>query len=500
MYSAFKIQVGHNHELFSYFDSLCFNAKNLYNVTNYYVRQVYTALKAKKINENQKLVLKEIDENLDKMNEVRLKSYGKALEKAKKSHKSSVVKEPKLVLFERPNQEKSMIWYEFTEALFKVMKQVDYKSLPAQANQQTMKKVFDDWKSFFNALKAYGNSPEKFLGIPRIPKYKPKNGRATCYLTDQITEIKEGNYLKLPGTKLQLHIGKVGLTAGKLQQVRIIPSYGRYEVELIFKSDDNEKAIKRTEMEKNLFVFKPKNVMGVDLGVDNLATIVDNMGNQPLLIKGKWLKSINQYYNKLRARYVSIIRNGMQKHEGAYTTERLTNLDRKRNNRTKDFLHKCSSNLVLVAQERKIDTIVIGKNEGWKREVDMKKSDKQTFIGIPFSTFIEMVRYKAERVGIQVVVREESYTSKSSFLHLDPLPVYGEKHETTFSGYRETRAFYKIKGTKQRIHADVNGAFNIIRKHVEGAFKSRDSRAILLSPKKLQLVTQKAKEEEIQKK
>ncbi|WP_374103004.1 MULTISPECIES: hypothetical protein [unclassified Bacillus (in: firmicutes)] len=47
--------------------------------------------------------------------------------------------------------------------------------------------------------------------------------------------------------------------------------------------------------------------MGIDLGVDNLATIIDNTGLKPLLIKGKWLKSINQYYNKLRAKYMSIL-------------------------------------------------------------------------------------------------------------------------------------------------------------------------------------------------
>ena len=97
----------------------------------------------------------------------------------------------------------------------------------------------------------------------------------------------------------------------------------------------------------------------------------------------------------------------------------------KRNNRVMDFLHKASVKVVEIALERTIDTIIIGKNVGWKMNVNLKKSDKQTFIQIPYATFIEMIRYKAERIGIQVIVREESYTSKSSFLNNDPIPTFG---------------------------------------------------------------------------
>ena len=103
--------------------------------------------------------------------------------------------------------------------------------------------------------------------------------------------------------------------------------------------------------------------------------------------------------------------------EGIFTTNRLISLDRKRNNRVMDFLHKASAKVVEIALERNIDTIIIGRNVGWKLEVDMQKANKQTFIQIPYATFIEMIRYKAERKGVQVIDREESYTSKSSFLN-----------------------------------------------------------------------------------
>ncbi|WP_312476326.1 zinc ribbon domain-containing protein, partial [Neobacillus sp.] len=140
------------------------------------------------------------------------------------------------------------------------------------------------------------------------------------------------------------------------------------------------------------------------------------------------------------------------------------------------------------ALERTIDTIIIGRNVGWKMEVKMKKSDKQTFIQIPYATFIEMIRYKAERNGIQVIDREESYTSKSSFLDHDPIPTFGEENHPNFSGYRSSRAFYRIKGSKVLIHADVNGALNIVRKYVKDAFEGLERKQFLQAPKKINII------------
>jgi putative transposase len=493
MYRAYKIQIHPEHELFDYCDSLCFKAKNLYNSTNYYVRQVYTALKAEKKNENQQQVLFDIETHLQGMNEIRQKHYEKEMGKPRKVDKKGKVIEPKLTLFTMPNTDKSFMGYSFVEALFKVMKQIDYTSMHSQSNQQTMKKVFDDWKSFFEASKKYKLNPSSFTGKPKIPTYKEKTGRTTCYLTNQITGIKEGNVLKLPGTSLQLKLGKIARSEGKLQQVRIVPSYGRYVVEVVFKADQRDKAIVRTKEQTNEFMFEPNQVMGIDLGVDNLATIVDNTGLKPLLIKGTWLKSINQYYNKLRANYTSILRNGKSTKEGVFTTKHLVALDRKRNNRVMDFLHKASVRVVNIALERGIDTIIIGRNVGWKVDVKMKKSAKQTFIQIPYTTFIGMIRYKAERKGIQVIDREESYTSKASFLANDPIPTFGEEHQRTFSGQRVKRAFYKLSGSKIQLHADVNGALNIVRKYVLDAFEGLERKHFLQAPKKIILVKSKRK-------
>lgn len=70
-----------------------------------------------------------------------------------------------------------------------------------------------------------------------------------------------------------------------------------------------------------------------------------------------------------------------------------------------------------------------------------------------------------------MIVTEESYTSKVSFLDLDDLPVYkpDDEEEHVFSGKRVKRGLYRAKdGTA--INTDVQGAYNIIRKRRPDAF------------------------------
>jgi putative transposase len=118
-----------------------------------------------------------------------------------------------------------------------------------------------------------------------------------------------------------------------------------------------------------------------------------------------------------------------------------------------------------------IGTLVIGLNKLWKQEVDMGKRTNQTFVQIPHSRFIQMLYYKAQLVGITVVIREESYTSKASFLDLDDLPTYDPKRaeKPKFSGKREKRGLYRAKDGR-RINADINGSYNILRKEYPKAF------------------------------
>jgi len=121
--------------------------------------------------------------------------------------------------------------------------------------------------------------------------------------------------------------------------------------------------------------------------------------------------------------------------------------------------------------EEGIGTLVIGLNKGWKQGVEMGRRNNQTFVQIPHSRLTQMLEYKAQLVGIAVIVREESYTSKASFLDLDETPTYDAKREAqpVFSGKRETRGLYRAKNGR-RVQADINGSYNCLRKEFPNAF------------------------------
>ena len=96
-----------------------------------------------------------------------------------------------------------------------------------------------------------------------------------------------------------------------------------------------------------------------------------------------------------------------------------------------------------------------------------------------------MLAYKAEVVGIQVRITEESYTSKASFLDADSLAIYGvaKANVPVFSGRRVKRGLYRAADGRH-INADVNGFYNIIRKVAPDAF-AQGSRGCVVHPVRL---------------
>jgi putative transposase len=453
-YKTHQIWIKKGHRMYGYFQTMTQNAKNMYNTTNFYIRQVYTSLTVEKqLQPLQKEVLDIIHNKLDKMNEVQWIAYQKSMEKQQAKPKEKR-KEITCNLFEKPSRENPYVDYHFLDSLFKIMAQKDYRSLPTQSSQGVMKMVFQNWKSFYASLKDYKQNPLKYKGKPRIPKYIRSMEKEVVF-TNQDCVIKNDKFLKFPKTKEQLNIGKLGYCEGKLKQVRVIPQYNEYVVELVMDVPTEHKEY-----------IDNGRYMSIDLGVDNFATIVTNTGSQPLLVKGKNIKSVNQYYNKRKAHFLSVLRQGKQTNEGSFTSKRLEQLHQKRHLKIKDLFHKASSEVLKMALVEQTNTIIIGKNKDWKQEMSMGKRNNQSFVSIPHSLFMTMVEYKAAEHGIKVVVAEESYTSKASFLDGDEIPTYGKyKGKKQFSGIRIKRGLYR-SGQGWIINADVNGAANILKKAV----------------------------------
>src|SRR5260370_7110815 len=175
----------------------------------------------------------------------------------------------------------------------------------------------------------------------------------------------------------------------------------------------------------------------IDIGVKKLAGITSNkVGFTPGLVNGRPIKSVNQFYNKRKAE--------LQKKLGTTGfTNRMERMTITRTRRIDHYLHTASKRIIALLVAEGIGTLIIGKNLFWKQEAEMRKKDKQHFVQLPHARFVDMLCYKAQLVGIQVVLQEESYTSKASFLDGDSIPTYGkEEGKPKFSGRRLERGFY----------------------------------------------------------
>ena len=202
------------------------------------------------------------------------------------------------------------------------------------------------------------------------------------------------------------------------------------------------------------------NIMSIDLGIDNFATITNNIGLKPIAIKGKVIKSYNQYYNKQKAKLQSELMLLNKKH----WSKRLQQLTDKRNNKVKDWMHKASKYVIDYCILYGIDTLVCGLNKTWKQETNMGKKVNQKFVYIPYDIFISQLAYKCQNVGIRFITNNESYTSGTSFLDGE-IPCK-ENYDKSRRKYRGL--FVSNKGIE--INADVNGSYQIMKKVFPNAF------------------------------
>ncbi len=318
-----------------------------------------------------------------------------------------------------------------------------YKELPPQSAQQVLKLVYQNWRSYFASLKEYKVNPKKFLGKPKPPKYKKKDGESILNLTNQSARIKSG-YIHFPK---KCNLFPIKTRIQQYQQVRIVPQGAGYVVEIVYNRAETDLGLNKG------------NVVGIDLGLNNLITAVNNKGLQPFIIKGGVVKSVNQFYNKVNAS----LQGQKDKQNFEFQTKKQGILLSKRNNKIQDIFHKVSCKVITYCIQHDIGTIVIGYNEGWKQGLALGKRNNQNFTQVPFAKLIQMVAYKAQLVGIQVMTHEEGYTSKCSFPDGESI----EKHDT-YSGRRIKRGLFRTaRGIV--INADVNAGFNILRKAVPEA-------------------------------
>ncbi len=353
--------------------------------------------------------------------------------------------------------------YYFLDEYLKDVKNEHYYSLPAQVNQQVLRKLAADWRSYFAARKEYFKDKSAFTGIPKPPKYK--KDKATATFTKQVSGLNHvgGKYfLSVTGCSRTFCIGSSADFDGmKYIRSEIVPFYGGYRICVTFEDDSAEISIPKN----------PSKVLGVDHGVGNFMACLSNLEDMPaLLYKGGYIKSINQWFNKRKAELVSSKTKGFKTTHKA-SSHALDVLSRNRDNRFRDYFYKASHHLCRKCKEYGIEVIVVGNTKLWKQESDIGKASNQNFVSIPYYRFGRILKCVAGGYGIAVVFREESYTSQSSFADKDFIPVYGvDDFNVRFSGIREKKAFTLSNGTV--VNADINGGGNIARKEYPEAFKA----------------------------
>ena len=321
----------------------------------------------------------------------------------------------------------------------------DYRNMPtAQSAQQIIRLLDKNWKSFFKSIKDWAKHKEKYLGKPRMPKYLKKSSNYILIMTNQNCKLHDG-YIKFPKvfdgfTIKPKFVGKQN--AAGLQQVRFIPRRGEIIAEVVYTMHGVEKLADNGRY------------IGIDIGVDNLATVANNVGASAFTINGRPLKSLNKYFNKLKSRYQGISKRMNDKNN----TNRLDRLTDKRTAKINDYLHKASRYIIDYCIQHDIHTIIIGQNKEWKQRSNIGKVNNQTFVQIPFARLIEMIQYKAEECGIAVILTEESYTSGTSFI---------DNEAPTKEFYNKSRRIHRgmfVSNSGVKINADLNGAYQIIKK------------------------------------
>ncbi|MHA1355559.1 MAG: RNA-guided endonuclease InsQ/TnpB family protein [Candidatus Heimdallarchaeota archaeon] len=329
----------------------------------------------------------------------------------------------------------------------------------AQTPQQLLLMVNDAWQSYKAAKNDWFINPEKYFGKPKVPGYLPKNGKYIVIWCSQQVRVRKGvtrivECLMMEGFPA-IPIEKLPITEKNLVNVRLKPFYDKFMLELVYEKEVT--AIK---------LVKEQKILGLDLGVNNLVATSDG-----LLIKGGVLKSINQFFNKQKAK----IQAQLSKQD-LLTSKRKQQLMRWRYNTVHDILHKASRAIIQHCIENNITTLIIGRNKNWKQNIHIGKKNNQNFTSIPFHKLVKMIQYKAEECGINVELVSEEYTSQTC-----SCCDYCSKNN------RKYRGLFICKKCKLVINADTNAARNIAKKAFPESLLEIGNRGRVTQPTKLAL-------------
>ena len=346
--------------------------------------------------------------------------------------------------------DKKKLSYPIINNMFVKENNSDYYALPPKVSQQSIKLAVAEFTSYFGNLRS--KKKNKNDRVVHFPGYLNSiTGRQTVFYTNQaISTVNlktDGYYTLSKVTDDRGNLIKFKTSVTDIQFVRISHKGNHIRIEVGYKVP--KVRYKVTE-----------NIAAIDLGVNNLVTLTTNF-DSPIIFNGKPLKYINHNYNQLIAKNQSsnIKCNNLVNDKGdPIWTTHMNKIALVRKCKIEDYLHKISRTIVNYLVSNHITLLIIGKNDGWKQNTNMRSINNQNFVQIPFNKLISMLIYKCDTVGIKVETVCESHTSKCSFLDNEPI-----QHHDKYMGKRVTRDLFKTANNKV-INADVNGSYNIMKR------------------------------------
>ena len=337
--------------------------------------------------------------------------------------------------------------------------------------------LINDWKSFFAAIKEYKKNPKKFTGKPRRPKCQKVKDKMNEVIFDGGTVLglagikNNRNNTKgvIRNNKISFSLSKKAKRKFKMKNLEVNLSNFKFPKGLN-KNLSNLQQVricydKKIEKFYLAFIYrievfilnKNNDIMAIDLGQNNLITGVFNKSSYRFILDGKELKSKIAYVNNIMSKLQSKEMKKLKGSNNFKLTKKMKKLYNYWKNYTWTYIHKCSSKTIKIALENNCSTIVIGDFKGIKKN----KKHMKYFATIPYITLIDQIKYKAKRFGIKVVMINESYTSGCSCIddYIISKKCYNKKRRKKRGNFVTNNGF--------NINADVNGAYNILRKYLK---------------------------------
>ena len=354
-----------------------------------------------------------------------------------------------------------------------------------------------DWQNAFKNLKAFYANPSAFNGKPSTPKAKKLSKVFNYSVPLEVSKFSMKHKDKF-GVTIYKKSKKVFLRdndyvkSKKINGITVSLSHGHIYYDFNYIVPEKQRNQTLDHSLKN----KPVKQSGLDVGVKNLfALFINDFTTQSLIYKNSKLIHYNVNFNKHLSKLNELIALQVSKYKeikkeeqtikipleyanyGKHLIKKRSHLWNQRNLFMESEMQKISTNILTFLQSKDVTDLVISKNLQFTKtdgSIEQRKKDKQKFYQIPFGKLLNLIEEKSINFNINVINKNEAYTSKTSCLSSN-VNFIQEQSKTTKITSNELNGVRGVKNQKlgrgdfkdtlinKIINSDLNGAANHIK-------------------------------------